>query len=58
LLESAARDCVTDVWVAGRRLIANRERLNVDPDGLAEDATTAVRNSLAASGAAARESLS
>jgi 5-methylthioadenosine/S-adenosylhomocysteine deaminase len=58
LFESAARDCVTDVWVAGRRLIANRERLNVDPDGLAEDATAAIRSSLAASGSAARESRS
>jgi len=58
LLESAARDCVSDVWVAGRRLIANRERLNVDPEGLADDAATAVRNSLAASGSAARESRS
>jgi 5-methylthioadenosine/S-adenosylhomocysteine deaminase len=58
LIESAARDCVTDVWVAGRRLIASRERLNVDPDGLAEDATAAVRNSLAASGSAGRESRS
>jgi len=56
LLESAARDCVSDVWVAGRRLIASRERLNADPDGLIDDATTAVRNALAVSGTPARQS--
>jgi 5-methylthioadenosine/S-adenosylhomocysteine deaminase len=43
LVYAAGRHCVSDVWVAGRRLLHQRELTSLDPQALAATAQTWVR---------------